>query len=179
MSTAAQSFDDIGTTLTVQTRKLWDEPRKQRGEPGLTISNLSLTNNAPSHPESNYSEVPPRVVLTRPVSSQNSFRLLQRWDGTVVSLDDDTFTAVIRDKTNPLNYDEEVTISFEEVPPEDHGLIMRGAIFYWSVGYSEGPGRPRERASRIRFRRLPAWSEREISDAANRAAALIDALNET
>lgn len=101
--------------------------------------------------------------------------LLQLWEGTVVGVGQGEFTAVVRDKTNTTNPDEEVVISFEELGDEDRPLVRIGAIFYWSIRYEQEPGLPRRRVTRIRFRRLPAWSKSEVQrvdDFAQRARSL-------
>ena len=45
-----------------------------------------------------------------------------------------------------------------------------GALFYWSIGYEDGPGIPRQRVSRFRLKRLPGLTVREIENAKKNAA---------
>jgi hypothetical protein len=91
--------------------------------------------------------------------------LLQLWEGTVVRIDKAEFTAILRDKTDDNNPDEEVVLSTEELAPEDIDLLRPGAVFYWSIRYEQEPGLPRRRVSRIRFRRVPGWTTSEIQRA--------------
>jgi len=88
--------------------------------------------------------------------------LLQVWEGTVVKVDKDEFTAILRDKTEESHPDEEVVLSTEELALEDLELLRLGAVFYWSIRYEQEPGLPRRRVSRIRFRRVPGWTASEI-----------------
>lgn len=98
-------------------------------------------------------------------SLPGTFRLLQLWEGRVTHVSKDEFIAIISDRTDPSLNDEQVTLSIEEVTEDDVPLIKPGAVFYWSIGYADHPGRPRVRESRIRFRRLPGWTKTELDRA--------------
>lgn len=99
-------------------------------------------------------------------------KLLQSWEGRVIEVHDNEFTAIISDRTNPNNPDEEVVIDKEEVSPDDHELIFPGAVFYWSIGYKDGE--PRRMVSQIRFCRLPALSRHELERATSEARQLAE-----
>jgi hypothetical protein len=101
------------------------------------------------------------------------FKLLQKWEGTVIRSSESEFTAVLREKGQP---DQEATFDVDEVPEGDRGLIVPGAIFHWSIGYRDRRGQ-RIRESIIRFRRLPAWSRRELERARQEADDIITALH--
>lgn len=88
--------------------------------------------------------------------------LLQQWEGTVADISERDFVAVIRDLTNPSNPEEQAVFAIEDAADPDRSLILRGAIFYWSIGYEETPAKTRKTFSIIRFRRLPAWTRSEI-----------------
>lgn len=96
---------------------------------------------------------------------KGSFQLLQMWEGYVTEFDKSTFTAVITDKTNPDLPDELVTLDIEEISPFDLSFLQPGAVFYWSISYADLPGRGRRKESKIRFRRLPSWTKKEIDRA--------------
>lgn len=121
-------------------------------------------------------QFPERAILPSVKPLKGNFKLLQMWEGRVVSIDDGNheFTAVVTDKTNPAMPDEKLTMSIEEVPPTDLSLLSPGAVFYWSIGYADHPGRPRARESRIRFRRLPKWQQSELSKAVDRGKKLAE-----
>lgn len=107
-------------------------------------------------------EVPP-VALVPPLSPlKGKYILLQQWEGHVVSVRASEFDAVIIDKTNPDVSDEFVTIDKLEITPDDLPLLCNGSVFYWSIGYSDYPGRGRTRESKIRFRRLKGWTKKEL-----------------
>ena len=72
--------------------------------------------------------------------------------------------------------DQEAEIYLNEVEEEDHALIEPGAVFYWSIGYLDRPS-GRIRASVVRFRRLPAWTRRQLEAARAEAAKLRDLLH--
>jgi len=103
---------------------------------------------------------------------RGKYRLLQLWDGRVRNVKSNEFEAIISDKTNPNLPDEIVTIDIEELSPDDLPLAKPGSVFYWSIGYVDLPGRGRSRESKIRFRRLQGWTEKELERAKETAARL-------
>lgn len=107
-------------------------------------------------------EVP--FELIRPFNPlKGRFKSLQQWVGRVVETREAEFSAIISDKTNPEKDDQYVVIDSEDITPDDTSLIEPGAVFYWSVGFFDYPGRGRSRESRIRFRRLKGPSKVEIA----------------
>ena len=76
----------------------------------------------------------PEVLPARPPTRdlRDRFKLLHKREGTVVTRSHQEFTAVLREKDEP---DWEATFDIEEVPEGDRGLIIRGAVFHWSIGY--------------------------------------------
>jgi hypothetical protein len=100
--------------------------------------------------------------------------MLQQWEGRVIAISKDTFVAIISDRTNPENPQEKVEIELSEISQDDIGLIRPGSFFYWAVGYEDAPGVPRQRVSRIRFRRLPGWTTQEIKRAKQEALKLAE-----
>lgn len=109
---------------------------------------------------------PARPIVVPPLTSNTErFHLLQLWEGVVQEVRGDSVLVTLIDQTH-LDYpDEEAEIAMAEIPEGDRHLVVPGAVLYWSVGYREGPGQPRERVSRIRFRRLPAWSKTDLDRA--------------
>ena len=98
------------------------------------------------------------------------FITLQKYEGTVLRIEGDGFVARIVD---PATVDEDFDAEFalEEVTPSDRHLLIPGAVFYWNLGYLDRP-EGRVRASDLRMRRLPTWSQDELDAARKRAEAL-------
>lgn len=96
---------------------------------------------------------------------------LQSWEGTVLEVEDDALVARLVDVAGE-HPDEEVSLSTEELCDFDLELLEPGAILYWTIGYRYQLGGARERVSRIRLRRLPAWTKHQLDEARERAAAL-------
>ena len=117
----------------------------------------------------------PHLIKRKLFTFQRTFKLLQEWEGKVEKVGDETFLAIIKDKTRVDNPDEDVEIFMSEISPEDRSFVRPGALFYWSVGYEEGQGVPRQRVSRIRFRRVPGITTRDIARA-NKNAKILDNL---
>ncbi len=104
----------------------------------------------------------------------------QLWEGTVTELGDNGFVAVLTDKTNPNNSDEQVTFDFDntEISPEDQKLICPGSSFYWIIGNEQTLAGRVSNVSMVQFRRVPAWTERRLARAADRARRVRDSFME-
>jgi hypothetical protein len=96
---------------------------------------------------------------------------LQSWEGDVLDVDDTSFVARLTDVAGE-HQDEEVKLLRDELSDFDLELLEPGAIFYWTIGYRQRVRGSRERVSRIRLRRVPAWSKYQLGEAQERAAAL-------
>jgi len=101
------------------------------------------------------------------------FVSLQNWEGVVTNVFTDSFNARLIDLSGGTP-DEGAEFPLNDVYEDDLGLIKKGAIFYWSIGYITKTSGQKMRASNIRFRRLPAWTEVEILSAKQEAAKLRD-----
>jgi hypothetical protein len=114
--------------------------------------------------------------LPRMRPSTETFNVLQKWEGVVTEVLDDAFVA----RLIPIvgeGPDQEAEIYLDEIETGDQDLIEPGAMFYWSIGYLNRPS-GRWRASFIRFRRLPSWTEPELEAAEAKAARLKSLLND-
>lgn len=114
--------------------------------------------------------VPPVRLPERRVT-QPCFDAHQKWEGRVLDVDTSAFTAIVTDVKGGPD-EEEVEFDLEEVSPGDLGLVKPGAIFYWSIGYYTEPSGQRSRSSILVFRRLPAWSTKDLDQARNQAEEL-------
>jgi hypothetical protein len=116
------------------------------------------------------------IAFPRTTHPSSHFRPLQKWEGFVLEVRDNSFTARLVDQSNPGAEDEEVELSLEEISPYDLTLVAPGAIFYWNIGYETTSSGQRKRSSVIRLRRLPAWSAKDIETAQTTASELYKAL---
>ncbi len=107
--------------------------------------------------------------------AQDSFLLLQKWEGVVKKVRNDTFIAQLTDLSSQSE-DEEAEIPIEEISLADKSMLAPGAVFYWCIGYRDTPGGQRIRASEIRFRRLPSWTLKELDNSRKEAEELGDLL---
>jgi hypothetical protein len=105
-----------------------------------------------------------------------SFSLRQQWEGVVVRVDGDEFTAVLRDLVDPRNPEYEAILPVEDVDSEDAVLLKPGAVLYWSIGYERTRTGQYKRVSILRLRRMPAWSRRDVQNVTARTKALLDRL---
>ncbi len=138
----------------------------------------SLVENRPIHeistvPEqSNAREVAKRSVKLMPKPGpRQRFATLEQYEGTVTSVEGEEFVARLR---NTLEEEppQQATFPLNLVSVCDRDLVAEGAVFYWSVGYRIEPHGQRSLSSHVVFRRLPAWSKRDIAKLEERSAAL-------
>jgi hypothetical protein len=107
-----------------------------------------------------------RPVYIREVRSSNLIETIrQKWSGTVTAIDGDLIQIRLEDLTDRSQPDELVTISLDEIDEKEQSLVEEGAMLFWHIGYRQGPKYPKERFSKIRFRRLPRWTHAEIEEA--------------
>jgi hypothetical protein len=121
--------------------------------------------------------VTPSVYIRKSIYSepQSRFEVLQKWEGVVLEVLSDSFTARLSDLTRQ-GPDEDAEFALEEIDIGDRDLLRPGAVFYWNIGYSDSLT-GRARVSIIRFRRLPIWRRDELEKAkrdAERLSNLID-----
>jgi hypothetical protein len=116
------------------------------------------------------------LVLPQMRPAKERFNAMQKWEGFVVGVKDDTFIA----RLTPIvgeGQDQEAEIYLDEIEEGDQSLIEPGAVFYWSIGYLDRPS-GRIRASIIRFRRLPGWDQRKLDAAKVKAVELKSLLDD-
>ena len=105
-----------------------------------------------------------------PEYETGSFSPLQEWEGVVIDIGQDSFTARLIDLTAHSSEEgEEADFPLDDLTENDRRLLRRGAIFRWAIGYHRSKGGTKKRVSQIVFRRLPQWTERELSEAAKAA----------
>jgi len=137
----------------------------------LLLNATVLPGNSPSKDDS----VAPVVFLKREPIVQPRFVPLQKWEGSILQVLDDSFFARLIDLTSGGS-DEEAEFPIEEVSDADRSLVEPGAVFYWNIGYIDSISGQRTRSSMIRFRRLPVWRSEELERARRRAQRLSDLL---
>lgn len=108
--------------------------------------------------------------------SRDGFDLLQKFEGTVLSVSGDSFVALLVDKTNP-GPEEEAEIPFAEIMPGDRELVKPGAMFYWVIGYRREIHGQLSRSSVIRLRRVPSWSPAKLEQAKKTAETFLSFLD--
>jgi hypothetical protein len=116
-------------------------------------------------------------VSSKPVR-QSYFISLQKWEGVVLDVCEDSFLARLVD-LEQQGPDEEAEILLDELSADDLPLVNPGAVFYWHIGYHVDRSGQRKRASIIRFRRLPMWTAKEIETATREAERTRDLLGWT
>ena len=131
-------------------------------------------------PEAAGSSVAPEAVVFSlppyrglPEYGAGSFNALQEWEGVVLEIGAESFTARLADLTAGNKIEtEEADFPIADLRDEDRERLRPGAVFRWAIGYHRSLGGTRTRASRIVFRRLPAWTEHELAEARREAERL-------
>jgi hypothetical protein len=111
--------------------------------------------------------LPPWIELNR----RPRFEVLQAFEGTVTELTELGFVARLVDRTDPRRPSEYGDFDLQDVSDADQPLVQPGAVFYWTIGYRVHPWGQKERSGPLVFRRLPAWTGRDLERAKGQAKA--------
>ncbi len=103
------------------------------------------------------------VNQNHPKKPGKRFRIIQKWEGTVIEVTNDTIVVELKTISGEEG-DLIAEIFMEEVDRDDRTLVIPGAVFYWNIGYLQQPSGTM-RISLIRFRRLPPWNKRQLQKA--------------
>jgi hypothetical protein len=111
----------------------------------------------------------PQIVPAPAVSLQP----LQEWEGYVTEVRAETFAGRLTDLTAGRKVEEESgEFPISDVADDDRELLVAGAVFRWVIGYLRTRSGTKRRVSQITFRRLPAWTARDLDKANSRATEL-------
>jgi len=121
--------------------------------------------------EAAFSNEEPLLVMPVMPARREILVAHQCWEGIVASVQKDVFSAKLFD-FNPPHSESMAEIYLAEIDDEDRTLVTPGAVFYWTIGYQDRPS-GRQRASIIRFRRLPVWKASDLELACKKADALL------
>lgn len=118
------------------------------------------------------------TIYNKHIKAPYSFTVLQEWEGYVVAIDQETFTARLVDITNKAFKDEEeVDLPLDDLEDSDRKKISPGAVFRWVIGYNRSSGGTKDRASRIILRDMPKWTKKEIEENQLKAVEWANRLN--
>jgi len=102
---------------------------------------------------------------------------LQEWEGYVTDISEDGFIAELVDITNPETPNEQGDFLISDLRNDDLALLRPGAVFRWIIGYEVTNSGGKRRFSQIIFRRLPQWTQSDISNAASQAKSLVESIS--
>lgn len=109
---------------------------------------------------------------------QVTFHALQEWEGYVLDVGRDDFTARLVDLTNLASKDEEeAVIPICEISNDDVKRLKRGSILRWVIGY-ENRGGTKRRVSQIVFRDLPVLSKKDWDEGVQWAEKVVRLIKE-
>ena len=159
---------DIATRDTYLSKKDLFSPRED-GEESYD-SDQTMTNRAFPAPDEG-AMLPTFRPSLRP--REITFYPLQEWEGYVVAVGEDVFTARILDLTAGSQYEEEeADFPIEDLSESDLNLLRPGAVFRWAIGYQRSRGGTKRRVSQIVFRQLPQWTAYELEENRRKAKEL-------
>ncbi len=140
---------------------MYTRQREYRDHHSLEGSDLSI---ARPEPIARMKIIPPQPP------SYELATVVQAWEGYVVEIGNETFTARLLDQTRKMSTDTEIAeIPISEVDPGDLDLVKEGSIFYLTIKRRVLKNGRHETASAIVFRRLPAWHRVTLERAKDKA----------
>jgi hypothetical protein len=109
-----------------------------------------------------------------------SLQPLQEWEGYVAEVGEEIFTARLLDVTAGGKYEEEIAdFPIADLSDTDLELLKPGAVFRWVIGYQRQIGGTKRRVSQITFRRMPAWTKKDLLDATRKASSIAQSIEWT
>ena len=101
----------------------------------------------------------------QPVSIPQAPRVLAEWDGYVERIYDDYFEARMRglQGVGVKGKSEEADIPKSDVDDSDQSLIVPGGLFRLTISYETPKPGVKRRYTSVQFRRLPAYSQRDLN----------------
>lgn len=113
----------------------------------------------------------------RAVAPSLSLQPLQEWEGYVIEIGPQKFSARLTDRTAQNETEDEVAeFPITDLSDDDLKLLTPGAVFRWVIGYQRARGGTKRRVSQVTFRRMPAWSRKELKAARAEANELMNAI---
>ena len=97
-------------------------------------------------------EEPKSAARLQRGKGETRFWLLNKWQGQVLSVGEETFDAQLFDMAHP-NVTERAEFLISDLPEDGRALLRPGAMFYWMIGYRDEGTRQRTRASVIWMKR--------------------------
>ena len=93
--------------------------------------------------------------------------VIAEWDGYVEEISDNSFVARMKGLKGDgvAGKDEEAEIPISDVDARDLGLLVVGAFFRLTIAYESKKIGGKRRFTTVQFRRLPAYTKREIEAA--------------
>ena len=102
---------------------------------------------------------------------------LGEWEGFVEKIEDDGFVVRMVDVKSKTSLPEELArFSKSEVADHQKERLRVGAIVRWVVGLEKLPTGQRRRVSELHFRRLPAYTRRDLQRATQKAMELVEGI---
>ena len=165
-----RSHSGISEQTTESEIPLFLDVEEFGGTPGARTLTAALRAEVSPLRERVVERVTEQVQLpTQPSPPEARQKVLQAWLGVVSELvDEKEFVSVVKDQSDPTRPDERITIDIDEVDPQDRKFLTKGAVFYWYI-FEEFRKGTRRIVYDLRFRRVPAWSENDLTDIRQRA----------
>jgi hypothetical protein len=102
---------------------------------------------------------------------------LQEWEGYVVEITEDSFTARLVDITAGGELpDEEADFPISDLSEHDFKLLKPGAVFRWVIGYEKSRTGNKKRFSQLVFRDLPQWTKQELEEIEAHAKTIVSSI---
>jgi hypothetical protein len=103
------------------------------------------------------------------------FWLLNKWQGQVLSVGQDTFKAQLHDASHP-NTIEHAEFFISDLPEDGRAMLRPGALFYWMIGYRDEGSRQRTRESIVWMRRSGIMGAEKFKTALDNVQQIWDAV---
>jgi hypothetical protein len=117
-----------------------------------------------------------RILTNRPKEIAPAVEVIAEWDGYVEEIHKDYFVARMRGVRGKgvEGSDEEAEIPLADVDTADMDLVALGGFFCLVITDEKPKVGPKRRYTSVQFRRLPAYTKRDLAAAEREADEIID-----
>lgn len=132
----------------------------------LSTETSSVADSSPSEQGLSLLQKLNRIKVSSPPRAENSFIVLQEWEGVVEEVGEKEFSALLVDVTAAKKLiSERALFLVSDIGRSQRYRIRPGAVLRWLIGYQTDADGERQRFSKVVFRELPKITSRDRTQA--------------
>lgn len=159
----------VGLGQFVEFAKVMEAKMADGANASVAVINESAKNDYPVE----YPVTWPEVKMFRPAVRSNFVRgysvAHSIWDGEIVNVSDQGFSAILRKSDGGLGDEIEMDFDINDISEAERDLVVPGAMFIWTLARETSRTGQIRNVDVITFRRFPRWNFKENKKMSERA----------